>query len=856
MTMRQNRINKIILTVLLFSLCNSCKDTGPINYQNSVITLKPQNLSLSTKEVSFNTPNAATSTFKVNTTNIEWEITGIPDWITVSPTFGTDNTTVTVTVTENTLTSNRIGILSFSSTDDSWSYSSPLTVSQYRATYYAIPDTDRIEFDGTASTASIRITSNIDDWSINMDPSMNWCTVSQDDGYINISVTPNSGSASRTGLIEIITIDRTEYVTILQRPAKISSTTDKLEFNVNGGTKTIEINTEAPWAVSKSCSWINVTPASGPAGNSTISVEVSANNSITTRADYIYLVLSESNKIEIPVSQGAIKFDIIKTELESLASGLEDTVAIESNTSWSVIGCPSWIQVTPDKGIGNGKVKVTITQNTEKYDRYDCIIISPDSIDYPFYIDVWQAAAITTDNGSMHFSDKSGSLYLSVYTELNWTAVPSDNWISLDAESGYGDTELKVTVTENTADTIRKGYVFITAENVQIKVLIEQQGKYLNIQSNALNFSSRGGSSQVTLKTNDSWTTTTSNDWISLQNTEGIGGCDITINVADNPSVSPRSGYVDFIPVNSKPVRLTVNQASRYLKVSPTTIHLAGKGNHPVSITISTDGTAQVTTQDSWLSISKESNTRYSISASVNENPIRTGTVTVSLTDLTNGTLSTSVTVTQDNKNEPFNNGHEYVDLGLSVMWATCNVDADMPEDFGGYYAWGEIETKDNYSWANYKYCKGSNLNLTKYNYMSGYGNNGYTDDKTILDPADDVAHCKWGSSWRMPTEDEFRELIDNCTWTWTGFGYKVSSLKSGYESEYIFLPAAGWVSQDYYNYGMGGWYWSSSLLSTTYPGHAMRLEFEEHSPFENRAPMYINSQSRSEGCSIRPVWK
>ena len=154
-------------------------------------------------------------------------------------------------------------------------------------------------------------------------------------------------------------------------------------------------------------------------------------------------------------------------------------------------------------------------------------------------------------------------------------------------------------------------------------------------------------------------------------------------------------------------------------------------------------------------------------------------------------------------------NGHEYVDLGLpsGLKWATCNVGASKPEEYGGYYAWGETEEKSDYDWSTYKWCRGNRDTITKY---------GLFDNKTVLDPRDDVAHVKWGGSWRMPTEAEQWELHYDCTWTWTTQngvkGYKVT----GPNGNSIFLPAAG------YRYGTvvevrgsRGYCWSSSLDSS-----------------------------------------
>ena len=131
----------------------------------------------------------------------------------------------------------------------------------------------------------------------------------------------------------------------------------------------------------------------------------------------------------------------------------------------------------------------------------------------------------------------------------------------------------------------------------------------------------------------------------------------------------------------------------------------------------------------------------------------------------------------------------EYVDLGLSVKWATFNVGATSPEDYGDYFAWGETETKDKYSWATYKWCDGTSTNMTKYN---------TEDRKTILEPADDVAQVHWGGKWRMPTKEEIEELIDNCTWSESiqnGVkGYVVTSKHTGNS---IFFPYSGYFNHD-----------------------------------------------------------
>ena len=160
---------------------------------------------------------------------------------------------------------------------------------------------------------------------------------------------------------------------------------------------------------------------------------------------------------------------------------------------------------------------------------------------------------------------------------------------------------------------------------------------------------------------------------------------------------------------------------------------------------------------------------------------------------------------------------HEYVDLGLpsGTLWATRNVGADSPDEYGDYFAWGETEPKEVYDWSTYKWCNGSENTLTKYCGKSNYGYEGYVDDKTELDPEDDAAYVNWGSSWRMPTYSQLIELYDNCTKTWTTQNGVNGCLLTGPNGNTLFLPAAGvhhystlggeGVAADYWSRSLGG---------------------------------------------------
>ena len=191
-----------------------------------------------------------------------------------------------------------------------------------------------------------------------------------------------------------------------------------------------------------------------------------------------------------------------------------------------------------------------------------------------------------------------------------------------------------------------------------------------------------------------------------------------------------------------------------------------------------------------------------------------------------------------------------YVDMGLpsGTLWASFNVGARAPDDYGDYFAWGETQPKDSYDWTNYHYCSLSSNRLIKYCNKSNYGFNGYTDNLVTLLPEDDAATANWGNDWRTPTEEEWQELIDNTTITWVTQNDVVGELFTAANGNSIFLPAAGYLSgSSLYQVGQGGNYWGTSH-NTGSPSQAFRLRFNSSLTYET------GYNVRNCGRSIRPV--
>lgn len=182
-----------------------------------------------------------------------------------------------------------------------------------------------------------------------------------------------------------------------------------------------------------------------------------------------------------------------------------------------------------------------------------------------------------------------------------------------------------------------------------------------------------------------------------------------------------------------------------------------------------------------------------------------------------------------------YTNGHEYVDLGLSVKWATCNVGASSPEQYGKYYAWGEINVLSVYS-SYYSKTWGRKI------------------DDIQGNPQYDIARAKWGAAWKLPTQAEMEELMEKCTWIWTTKNGKNGYKVIGPNGNSIFLPAAGYRTDSAYDgkkplrdVGVYGDYWTSTSYKKDDTCHAMLFWFANGGNGIDRSYRY-------QGSSIRPV--
>ena len=308
----------------------------------------------------------------------------------------------------------------------------------------------------------------------------------------------------------------------------------------------------------------------------------------------------------------------------------------------------------------------------------------------------------------------------------------------------------------------------------------------------------------------------------------------MTINIDRNVSVDRRSAVISV--VNSEygieqEILVVQSESVPNLEVNRENLENISFNGSTEEIEIVSNISWEASVDVDWISISPKSGESgvCTMTIVVGENVLeesREGIIT-----LKNEEYSLTVYVKiQQNKWVPNINGYEYVDLGLpsGLKWATCNVGADSPEEYGDYYAWGEIETKGEYYGSNYKTYGKSMSDIS--------GNAMY-----------DVARAKWGGSWRLPTKKELEELENNCKWKWTTQNGKQGYKFTGPNGNSIFLPAAGnRYGSSLYDAGEYGLYWSSTPYESN-DSNTYSLDFDS-------SYHYVNWIDRYLGQSVRPV--
>ena len=458
-----------------------------------------------------------------------------------------------------------------------------------------------------------------------------------------------------------------------------------------------------------------------------------------------------------------------------------------------------------------------------------------------------------TTPASVEMSADGSSGSITFTANRDWTISCSESWIHVNPSSGEKSKDA-VTVTvrcdANTTYDDRTATVTIRAEDAAQTVTIKQsQNLGVIVPTQSFNIKADTKSIEVEVQANTEYSVSVSANWIKQNGTKALTSKTLTFSIEENTTYDDREARITIKSQNSSIAEqvISVKQAAKEGLQVETQQYMIGANGGTIEVAVKANVAFEVKPDAGWIHYTQtKALSSKTIVLTVDKNGGTAGRSGMVRISQKNGTLSSTVTIVQ------FSIPEGAVDLGLSVFWASCNLGATKPEEYGNYYAWGEVKTKSQYSWSTYKWCNGNFDELTKYclaNTERYWDGTGAPDGKTVLDPEDDAAHVILGGSWRMPTDEEWTELRTQCVWTWTELnGVKGYVVKSKSNGNSLFLPAAGCREEtNLNNAGSYGRYWSSSLY-TSYPVSACIVTFRSDGVYGGG---YYN---RRYGLSVRPV--
>ena len=627
-----------ILVALILVGCSEKYDEGLGLYP----TLTPRYMTITPTSLTY-ASSPSTKAINITSTQTPWKIENGIDWVSASPTSGSTSATVSVGVTENKSGDDaRTGIFYLKADVNDWRYEAPISVTQAGAAPFIKLSKTELDFTGSSANEEVIVSANCS-WIA--ESSSEWLTINKNNNKIYLSVSSNETSTHRTATISVIhtgTINISSIITVRQAPASITASTETLVFNNTAGTVDVTINSEAPWTAASSSSWINISPTTGDAGTSTLKVSVSPNTSINERTGYVILSIGSRQQIQIPVRQRGIYIDVDKTALDFIALGESTTLTVSSNTSWSVINCPSWLTVSQLNGNGNATLTITASNNASTSQRFATINVTQEGVAIGASIDITQNGKyLDVSSQSLSFDDIASTKSFEIRADELWTIQNDNSWFSVSPSSGSNITTVDISVSENETEVSREGYLYVTMLDKTMSIKVSQNAKVFSAETDKtdITFSSSGEKKSVHITSNTSWTITNCPQWISLSKSEGKGNARVEITAQENPNTTERSATL-YLQIDGKTDKsaIIIQQHGKSFSLTPSSLSFSDKSDSQ-TVTIETDGSWNATTSSPWISLSPHSASgESSLTITVSENTTdaeRNGSVQVSVGDKT-----------------------------------------------------------------------------------------------------------------------------------------------------------------------------------------------------------------------------
>ena len=603
------------------------------------LTVTPSNQSV--------TNASGTTEFTVQS-NTNWIVIDDAAWLTVSPTSGNNNQTLTATYTENTTTSQRVGTI----TVTGGGITRTVTVTQ-SATAFTLTVTPSNQSVTNASGSTAFTVESNTSWTVNDDAA--WLTVSPENGTGNgaliATYEANTTTSQRIGTITVTGGGITRTVTVTQSATAFTLTvtpSNQSVTNASGSTEfTVESNTS--WIVSDDVSWLTVNPTSG--NNSQTLTATYTENTTTTQRIGTITVTGNGITRTVTVTQSATAFTLTVTpsnQSVTNASGSTEFTVL-SNTNWTVSEDASWLTVNPTSGNNNQTLTATFTENTTTAQRIGIITVSGSGITRT--VTVTQSATaftLTVTPSNQSVTNASGSTEFTVQSNTNWIVIDDASWLTLNPTSGNNNQTLTATYTENTTTAQRVGTITVTGGGISKTVTVTQSATAFTLTVTPQNQSvtNASGSTEFTVESNTDWTVSDDAEWLTLNPTSGNNNQTLTATYTENTTTAQRVGTITVTGGGiTRTVTVTQSATAFTLTVTPQNQSVTNaSGSTEFAVESNTNWT--LSDDSEWLTVNPTSgNNNQTLTAAYTENTTtvqRVGTITV-----TGGGITRTVTITQ-----------------------------------------------------------------------------------------------------------------------------------------------------------------------------------------------------------------
>ena len=625
--------------------------------EDKTLSFTPKSIAVGVNSVTFGAKENLTATLPVKAQNTQWNLSGEPSWLTVSPKQGSESADVALSAKENTSADEgRVGVLNFTASD--FNLEKQIAVSQQQADIVLTPSTTSISAQAQASTKTVTVTSNVE-WSATC--SDTWLTLERSGSTLNVAISENTG-ASRTTTIHLkrASTDATiATIQVAQGEAGVTGSTKQLNFDVNGEEKTYTFDAEVSWtATTSDASWLTVTPTSGSNAVKSVKITALPNMSLNERSGFVYIKIGTTTKLEIPVKQSGVEMSVSETSLKFEAGAETRVVNVTSNVAWQMTEKPSWLSASPSSGaIGTTNVELTAEENINSNPRNGRVefAISGGTNNFA-YIDVSQSGAHLSEvPNTLDIISYAQSFAIDVTATGLWMAsTDSGEWIQVSPTQYTGNGVLEIEIDENTTDSPRTGTVTIFEPGVQANpqvITINQAGKTFTVDCSDVITSANPCTVSVSVASGMNWTLESEVDWLTPSPMQGSGDGEIKVGVAFNPSILKRVGNLKFIPDGKGATRFSFSQPGRTLSVDAEQMAFSSNGGESQVVTVTADGEFEVTANSEWIKVNRKpgANTFTLTVSTLKSEAARSGYVEIKLAEVPTGeeTLTRIVKIKQ-----------------------------------------------------------------------------------------------------------------------------------------------------------------------------------------------------------------